>query len=116
MKVNEQVIVKLFWVMRNQYGSRWIMIFSNGEQIEAGKADWLDKLKVFNANDIAKTLEHVKEIYPGEPPDSTQFVKLLKHLKGSRPGHLSNKVWPSKAMEKTTKTGFRQRIKEEYGV
>ena len=116
MQVTESVINKLFWVMRTKYGSKWVMIFINAEKVEAGKAEWLEKLKPFSAHDIAKTLEHVSEIHPGNPPDADQFVKLLKHLKGSRAGHLSNKVWNSPAMSKTTNTGFRDKIREELGV
>ena len=115
-KVDESVINRLFWVMRTKYGSKWVMIFINAEKIEAGKVEWLAKLKSYSAQDIAKTIEHVGEIYPGHPPDAANFVKLLKSLKGSRPGHLSNKVWDSPAMSKTTASGFRQRIKEEFGV
>ena len=116
MQVNESVISKLFYVMRTMYGSKWIIIFISPEKIEAGKVEWLAKLKSYSAMDIKKTLDHVKEIHPVSPPDIGQFVKLLKHLKGSRPGHLSNKVWQSKEMEKTNKTGFRDKIKQEYGI
>jgi len=62
------------------------------------------------------TLIFGKEIYPKKPPDIDGFIKLLKHLKGSRAGHLSNHLWVSPALEKTSSTGFREKIKAEFGV
>lgn len=116
MEVTDQVINKLFWVMRNQYGGSWGMLFDKPGELADGKALWKSKLRRFNANNIAKTLEHVKEIHPTTPPDIEQFVKLLKHLKGHRAGHLSNHLWESPVSTKTTNKGFREKIKEEFGV
>ena len=115
MKTNEAVINKLFWILRNEYGSYWVIALGD-EPIAEIKAKWLKLLNRYSAEDIGKTIENVKKMYPKRPPDADQFVKLLKHLKGSRPGHLSNKVWNSRPMEKTNNTGFRDKIREELGV
>jgi len=116
MDVDDKVINKLFWWMKNQYGSGWVLLFGTADQIDAGKALWMKKLKRFNAHDIAKTLGKVRKIHPRKPPDIDQFVLLLKHLKGPRLGHLSDKLWISPKMERTNNTGFREKIKEEFGV
>ena len=115
MKTTEAVIHKLFWVLRNEYGSYWVIYLGN-EPIGDIKVKWLKRLNSYSAEDIGKALENVKKIYPKRPPDLEQFVKLLKHLKGTRLGHLSDKLWQSDPMEKTTASGFRERIKAECGV
>lgn len=116
MKTDEAVINRLFWMLRREYGSSWVMIFPNKTATDKGKAIWLLKLKCFSAENIGKTLKYVKEIYPNKPPDIDQFVSLLKHLKGSRPGYLSNHLWVSPVIKKTNNTGFREKIRAEFGV
>ena len=114
-ETDKAVIDRLFHVLRCEYGSYWVIAIGD-EPIGEIKAAWLKRLNRYSAEDIGKTLKDVKKIYPKRPPDLEQFVKLLKHLKGTRLGHLSDKLWQSDPMEKTTASGFRERIKAECGV
>ena len=117
MDVTDRVINKLFWRLREIYGSKWVMLHKTTEEYNAAKAVWLNKLSHYQDNDINKVLDNIKELYPGNPPDIEQFVKTLKYLKGQRPGHLSNQFYSSEPVEKADiTTDFRKAIKEKFGV
>lgn len=123
MDVDDKVINRLFWWMKDQYGSHWVLLFGSADQIDVGKELWKSKLKRFNRHDIAKTLDNVKEIHSGKPPNIDQFVSLLKHLKGHRPGHLSNNLWQSRLGELQANKAkldagqeCLKRIREENGI
>ena len=78
-KVDESVINRLFWVMRTKYGSKWVMIFINAEKIEAGKVEWLAKLKSYSAQGNKIRFEPMPDkVYTieGEYKRSTQVLAL----------------------------------------
>ena len=79
--------------MGDMYGAHWVSRFS-GLLIE-GKALWLEELKQFNANNLAKALKVVKDVYPEKPPTLEQFSTLVKNQKNYRPGHESYKLFQS---------------------
>lgn len=114
-ETDKPVIDRLFYVMREQYGSYWVILIGD-EPIVDVKAKWLKRLNRYSRKDIGKAVDNVKKIYPKRPPDLDQFAALIRQLKGHRPGHQSDVLWPSKPMEKTKSSGFRDKIREESGI
>lgn len=112
---DERAMDRLFYVLREKYGSYWVILLGD-EPIGDIKARWLKRLKRYTNNDIGKAIENVKKIHPKRPPGLDDFVALIKQLKGSRPGHLSDEMWNQERMDKTKGSGFRQRIREDYGI
>ena len=115
METTDKVINKLFYVMRCEYGSYWVILIGDDPIMEI-KQRWLDVLHVFTAEEIGKAVKSVKQVYKERPPDLLQFFELTKNLKNTRVGHESTKTFDYGEMEKTGKSGFRERIKEECGV
>ena len=115
METTDRVINKLFYVMRCEYGSYWIILIGD-DPITEIKQRWLDVLYVFTAEEIGKAVKSVKQVYKVRPPDMIQFVELVNNLKNTKIGHESIKTFDYGEMVKTDKAGFRERIKEQYGV
>ena len=115
MKTTDRVINKLFYVMRCEYGSYWIILIGD-DPITEIKQRWLDVLHIFTAEEIGKAVKSVKQVYKERPPTMIQFVELVNNLKNTKVGHESTKTFNYGEMQKTNKTGFRDRIKEECGV
>lgn len=116
MKTNLKVITRLLWRMREKYGSHWVMHY-NDQDMEAVKNDWLSKLKQFSAEDVGKALHVVTDRYPAEPPDSSQFARLVSECKHCRLGYLSfrshqteqiTKANPNVASRELQRMGFRK--------
>jgi len=95
MKITDQVIGKLFWWMKKEYGGSWSGQYLQPGELDAAKAAWKKGLGRYNANDIAKVLRTVKQVYPKAPPDMAQFKSMLRESRHCKPGHLSDKLWVS---------------------
>ncbi len=101
-KVDLPVIHKLFSILRTQYGSRFIIMIGD-DPITDIKNRWVSACSSVTAEDIGKALEKLKERYPKQPPDMQEFVKFVKETKQHKPGHLSNKQWQSRSLNKCSR-------------
>ncbi len=102
MKTTLPVIHKLFSILRTQYGSRFIIMIGD-DPITDIKNRWVSACSSVTAEDIGKALDKLKERYPKQPPNMDEFVKFVKETKSTKPGHLSNKQWQSRTLNKCSR-------------
>ena len=99
MKLTDKAINRLFYLMRNMYGSYWVMMLGGRETPEI-KEQWLKGLDKFTAELIGKVIEDLKLHKPDRPPNLKQFIAMVKAKKTQKAGHLSNKLWITREMSR----------------
>ena len=102
MKITESVINRLFCVMREKYGSYWIIMIGN-DPIANIKTFWMKELGKYTAEDVGKTLSNIKHLFPDRPPNINQFKSALQSTKHSKPGHTSYQTHNEQHVYKVSK-------------
>lgn len=97
----EAVIHRLFAVMREKYGSYFVILIGD-EPMPVIKARWQEALKDLTAKEIGNALETIKQSFPERPPNMFQFVTFVKNLKHCKIGHGSNKTFDYGEMGRTS--------------
>ena len=116
--VNLSVVDRLFYVLKQRYGSNWCMRFTDTADRQDAKLDWLKELKRFNANDIKAALDKLDEKYPHEPPECEQFAELcastkpVKPSQPKRPAYATLHIEPVKVADRATGAAEMQKIRE----
>ena len=109
MKYQDRLINRLFYVLKQKYGSLWVSAIGDVEQ---SKSDWNKALSSVNPKKIALALDKVKEVYPHNPPTATEFAKLVREVSKSRPGHLSFRLWEYQPPQKASLEVARTELKK----
>jgi len=99
MVATEPVIRKLLYRLRERYGSKYVIMVGDDPYPEI-VARWAKGCKSLTAESIGKALEKIGERYPKQPPDMDEFVKFVKEVKSTRPGHLSGVTWKQPQMDR----------------
>ena len=118
MKITESVINRLFYVMREKYGSYWVIALGN-DPVENIKLSWMNALSEYNAKDIGNTLDNIKDLFPGRPPNVNQFESAIQSTKHSKPGHTSYQNYNEQPVYKVSKkagNNYLDKIRAEHGM
>ncbi len=102
MRITEPVIHKLFAMLRNQFGSYWVMYLGD-RPITDVKAEWQAGLKPYTAELVGKVLADLKDMRPERPPTLDQFIKMMKDKKSCKHGHGSNLMWKTPELGKCSR-------------
>ena len=102
MKITESVINRLFYVMKEKYGSYWVIMIGN-DPIANIKTFWMKELSEYTAENIGKTLGNIKDLFPERPPNIHQFKSEVQSLKHGKSGHESYKSYQQEPVYKVSK-------------
>lgn len=111
MKTNMPCIHKLFYIMRNQFGSYWVMMIGDRPAAEI-KKEWLDGLSGFSAELIGKVIADIKTTRPKRPPNLLQIIKMLEDKQRCKIGHESGVNWQEEIVNKCNYTVRDKRMSE----
>ena len=116
--VNLSAVDRLFYRMKERYGSNWCMKFTDESDRMDAKLDWYRDLKRYNVDDVKRALDKLDEKYPQQPPELEQFVELCAPAKPkkasqlTRPGYRTLHIEPVKVADRATGAAEMRKMRE----
>lgn len=99
-KLSNQLVSRIFAVMKTDYGTAFASQFTTVEMLEAAKKRWAHVLGHLSRDEIYYGLNAMGRDFVQYPPNLQQFKAICERKKPRKPVHASHVPWKKEAVER----------------